>query len=152
MHISPALRALMAKCAHYYTSLFLCLLVLCRVEGSRTKSGNGLTEEVTCTKIYYASRTHSQLSQVLPELSRLKLISKASVIDHHPQTIALQKHFGQKRDFGSTLEDEQLDTPLSHKATRAVSLGSRKQLCINDQLRGKARDLDEACRELLGGE
>ena len=34
---------------------------------------------------------------------------------------------------------------------RAVSLGSRKQLCINEQLRGRAGDLDEACRQMLGG-
>jgi chromosome transmission fidelity protein 1 len=34
---------------------------------------------------------------------------------------------------------------------RTVSLGSRKQLCINDELRAKSRDLDESCRELLSG-
>lgn len=34
---------------------------------------------------------------------------------------------------------------------RTVSLGSRKQLCINDELRAKRGDLDEKCRELLGG-
>ena len=35
---------------------------------------------------------------------------------------------------------------------RAVSLGSRKQLCINEHLRGRAGDLDEACRQMLGGD
>ena len=37
--------------------------------------------------------------------------------------------------------------------TRAVALGSRKQLCINDTLlKGKRVDLDEACRAMLAGE
>lgn len=40
---------------------------------------------------------------------------------------------------------------LSRSYTRTVSLGSRKQLCINDELRRKTRDLDEGCRELLSG-
>jgi chromosome transmission fidelity protein 1 len=34
---------------------------------------------------------------------------------------------------------------------RSVSLGSRKQLCINDALRKRHGDLDEACRQLLNG-
>ncbi len=34
---------------------------------------------------------------------------------------------------------------------RAVSLGSRKQLCIHERLREKVGDLDEACRQMLGG-
>ncbi|KAF9485868.1 DNA repair helicase [Pholiota conissans] len=132
MHISPALRVLMAK-----------------VEGSsRTKSKNYLDEdeEITCTKIYYASRTHSQLSQVLPELSRLKLPSHLSVTNHHP----LDPHsIPQKRTI-SDLDDGVYDASPSMRTTRAVSLGSRKQLCINDSLRAKVHDLDEACRELLG--
>lgn len=35
---------------------------------------------------------------------------------------------------------------------RTVSLGSRKQLCINDELRKHSGDLDEACRQMLSGE
>lgn len=35
--------------------------------------------------------------------------------------------------------------------TRTVSLGSRKNMCINDTLRAKGGDLDEACRELMAG-
>ncbi|KAG8888096.1 ATP-dependent DNA helicase chl1, partial [Tulasnella sp. 403] len=67
--------------------------------------------EPTCTKIFYASRTHTQLSQTISEL--------------------------QKTTLGPT--------------TRAVPLGSRKNMCINDELRSKAGDLDEACRELMSG-
>jgi chromosome transmission fidelity protein 1 len=43
-------------------------------------------------------------------------------------------------------DDDQL-----HPRWRTVTLGSRKQLCINDELRAKYGDLDEKCRELLGG-
>ena len=34
---------------------------------------------------------------------------------------------------------------------RVVSLGSRKQLCINKPLVDSGGDLDEKCRELLAG-
>lgn len=91
--ITPELRALMT-----------------RVENSRRKQDTDETEEVTCTKVYYASRTHSQLAQLRSELLK-----------------------------------------TSHKS-RIVPLGSRKNLCINEELRAKgdtATELDEGCRELL---
>ncbi|ELU36981.1 CHL1 helicase [Rhizoctonia solani AG-1 IA] len=67
-------------------------------------------EEPTCTKIYYASRTHTQLSQFLGELRKTHYQSNA----------------------------------------RTVPLGSRKNLCINDDVKkGKyGADIDEACRAL----
>ena len=104
-------------------------------------------EEATSTKIYYASRTHSQLAQVLPELSRLKLRRPPSSVQNH-QSDSSQCHVPQKR---SPDDEEHVQEPTP-PSTRTVSLGSRKQLCINDELRVKSRDLDESCRELLGGE
>ncbi|KAG9022463.1 ATP-dependent DNA helicase chl1, partial [Tulasnella sp. UAMH 9824] len=68
-------------------------------------------DEPACTKIFYASRTHTQLSQTISEL--------------------------QKTSFKAN--------------TRTVPLGSRKNLCINEELRSKGGDLDEACRELMSG-
>ncbi|KAG6903272.1 hypothetical protein C0995_000167 [Termitomyces sp. Mi166 len=124
MNISPALRALMEK-----------------VEKS-SRPGRVDESELTCTKIYYASRTHSQLTQVLPELQRLKLYS--NVTSHHPSD---------KTSMNSTKKrplDELESTGEAGPNTRTVALGSRKQLCINDELREKSRDLDEGCRELLG--
>ncbi|KAF8967073.1 helicase C-terminal domain-containing protein [Flammula alnicola] len=133
MHISPALRALMAKVDKSSMS------------GSRHLDGE---EEITCTKIYYASRTHSQLAQVLPESSKLKLRAKVSITNYHPSP---QQTVPQKRSLNSEPDDEdECGIVPSAPVTRAISLGSRKQLCINDQLRAKTRDLDEACRELLG--
>ncbi|KAJ1303466.1 hypothetical protein OPQ81_011654 [Rhizoctonia solani] len=92
-NISPAVRALMQK-----------------LEASRRKDEVAEPEEPTCTKIYYASRTHTQLSQFLGELRK---------------------------------------TPYQTDA-RTVPLGSRKNLCINDDVK-KGRygaDIDEACRAL----
>ncbi|CAE6433929.1 unnamed protein product [Rhizoctonia solani] len=92
-NISPAVRALMRK-----------------LEASRRKDETTEPEEPTCTKIYYASRTHTQLSQFLGELRK---------------------------------------TPYQTDA-RTVPLGSRKNLCINDDVK-KGRygaDIDEACRAL----
>ncbi|CAE6498574.1 unnamed protein product [Rhizoctonia solani] len=92
-NISPAVRALMKK-----------------LEASRRKDEIAEPEEPTCTKIYYASRTHTQLSQFLGELRK---------------------------------------TPYQTDA-RTVPLGSRKNLCINDDVKkGKyGADIDEACRAL----
>jgi chromosome transmission fidelity protein 1 len=46
--------------------------------------------------------------------------------------------------------------PIAEDATqrrmaRVVPLGSRKNLCINEDLRARGGDLDEGCRELLNG-
>ena len=104
--------------------------------------------EPTCTKIYYASRTHSQLAQILPEMRRLRLKFHVSSLHPTPQPSKPTSQNPQKRS-GDELDDDDEDIPAP--CARTVSLGSRKQLCINDELRTKSRDLDESCRELSGG-
>ena len=81
-------------------------------------------------------------------MSKLKFPGKdVSVKSYH-----LPYSLPQKRRNGDDLEDEgRIDSATSVRTIRTVSLGSRKQLCINDELRQKTRDLDEACRELLSG-
>ncbi|KAJ7714216.1 helicase C-terminal domain-containing protein [Mycena metata] len=124
-NISPAVRALMA-----------------RVEkGVSKNSFFDQEDEPTCTKIYYASRTHSQLAQILPELRRLKLIP---VVPAVPSTFC-DSSAGISRKRAAP--DEEDDMPVVY--SRTVSLGSRKQLCINDMVRSKSKDLDEGCRELI---
>lgn len=145
---SPAVRALMAKSAHLpYTSLYP--LNSYHPKHRMAKDGRRATqedEEPTCTKIYYASRTHSQLTQILPEMKRLKLAPMQPDTSSNSPCGSSSK--SKKRAFDEP-ENELADAPISY--SRTVSLGSRKQLCINDDLRSKSRDLDEGCRELLGG-
>ena len=114
--------------------------------------------EPTCTKIYYTSRTHSQLSQVLHELEKLKInLSPTSVVAVHANSRASEQGHTltaatAKRPI-SVLDDDEDMSPSGDTVmdVRVVSLGSRKQLCINDKLKSKAGDLDEACRQLLSG-
>lgn len=110
-------------------------------KGSR---GHQQEEEPTCTKIFYASRTHSQLSQVLPELRKLKL----SIVKTQSCQSA-KYHSLPKKRTAEEMIDESSASVTSY--SRTVSLGSRKQLCIHDELRSKSRDLDEACRDMLDG-
>lgn len=90
-----------------------------------------LTSKTRCYQIFYASRTHSQLSQVLYELTKLHL--ESSIMSDN-----------------SSLNDS-LDIPCQSYKPRALTLASRSHLCINEQLRSNTKDLDEACRNLLQG-
>ncbi|KDQ62233.1 hypothetical protein JAAARDRAFT_122516 [Jaapia argillacea MUCL 33604] len=111
-HLSPAVLALMRK-----------------VDNARDLATAPGASTLPCRKIFYASRTHSQLSQVLSELKKLKQGHLS------PTTIP---------------EDEgQINPDMVRSATRTVSLGSRKQLCINESIISQRLDLDEACRHLL---
>lgn len=127
--------------------------IIFRLEKTKPSDGSVVNEvEPTCTKIYYTSRTHSQLSQVLHELEKLNIsLSPSSVISLHPpseQNIDISDKSSKR--CHSDLDDEQEvgQTPVD---IRTVSLASRKQLCINEKLKAKAGDLDEACRQLLSG-
>lgn len=105
--------------------------------------------EPTCTKIYYASRTHSQLAQVLHELRKLKIhLSTTSVASFHPESAAKGSTGTAKRPISVAKEE---DADQWSPDARTVSLASRKHLCINEKLKSRAVDLDEACRQMLGG-
>ena len=85
-------------------------------------------EEVEETvKLFYCSRTHSQLSQFAAELRRLKLPLPADLGDE-PST-----------------STEDLSESIKH-----LSLGSRKNLCINPEVSklGSQTAINERCLEL----
>ncbi|THH20538.1 hypothetical protein EW146_g840 [Bondarzewia mesenterica] len=112
---------------------------------------NSTEQRPACRKIFYASRTHSQLSQVIPELTRLR----RSVRQSHVAAISADGPMpnpkvtsGKKRNH-LAVEVPDGDEDVEQPRSRAVALGSRKQLCINGELKRKSGDLDENCRELL---
>lgn len=79
------------------------------------------------TRVFYCSRTHSQLSQFVNELRRVKLPSSIDI-----------------GTDGKEVENEVTET-LKH-----ISLGSRKNLCINTKVSslGSAVLVNERCREM----
>ena len=83
-------------------------------------------------KVFYCSRTHSQLAQFANELRRVKM----------PPSIPLEA------------DPERFDTPEAPaQEVKHVSLGSRKNLCINPQVSrlGSQTAINERCIELQQG-
>ncbi|KDE06580.1 hypothetical protein MVLG_03076 [Microbotryum lychnidis-dioicae p1A1 Lamole] len=111
-NFSPAVRAMLAKI-----------------------NGRGSTgpeqEEPDVQKIYFASRTHSQLSQFIAELRKTPF-SRSTPIPDAPE-----------------------GSPTSIPPIRVIPLGSRQNLCINDEVRNKSNGSNEVlgdlCLELQKG-
>ncbi|KAH9864702.1 hypothetical protein J1614_010638 [Plenodomus biglobosus] len=80
------------------------------------------------TKIFFCSRTHSQLTQFSSELGKVKM----------PSALAPEDEMGNK-------SDESLVEDVKH-----LTLGSRKNLCINAKVKalGNATAINERCVEL----
>ncbi|KAI9465416.1 DNA repair helicase [Lactarius psammicola] len=104
----------------------------------------------SCTKIFFLSRTHSQLSQVVPELRKLRREAHRNLGLSSPSHLSTQvpmKDETRKRKYEPV--ESEADSSNGRPETRFVSLGSRRQLCLNEELKAKGGDLDERCRELL---
>ena len=82
-------------------------------------------------KVIYCSRTHSQLSQFTTELRRVRLPPS---IDFGPPGLA-----------NNTIDDKELSEQLKY-----LTLGSRKNLCINPNVKklNNATAINERCLEL----
>ncbi|KAL6707870.1 ATP-dependent DNA helicase chl1 [Coniothyrium glycines] len=82
------------------------------------------------TKIFFCSRTHSQLTQFSSELRRVQM------------PVGWSPHEGQ----------QEMNQP-SAEPVRYITLGSRKNLCINSQVSrlGNAAAINERCLELQQG-
>lgn len=91
---------------------------------TKTEDGQAIDE----TKIFFCSRTHSQLTQFSSELSRVKM----------PPAITME-------DDSSNGEMEGVTEDVKH-----LTLGSRKNLCINPKVSrlGNATAINERCLEL----
>lgn len=91
-----------------------------------TKTADG--EAPDETRIFFCSRTHSQLTQFASELSRINM----------PPAINLDEDF-QGEDISKLVED-----------VKHLTLGSRKNLCINPQVSrlSNATAINERCLEL----
>ncbi|PWZ00144.1 DNA repair helicase [Testicularia cyperi] len=96
-------------------------------------------EPETLPRIVYASRTHSQLSQFVAELRKTAFGQNLSV-----------EQIEQSNDGAKAVKGSQKD----QHSVRTISLGSRKQMCINEEVqrlgrRKGAEAMNERCLELM---
>lgn len=99
--------------------------LLAQLEPEQKAEEEAVEEDVP--KVYFASRTHSQLRQLTSEL--------------------LKTTFSGERDSAAPADGElsvEVDDPVS-----LVPLASRRQMCINDKVRSLREDrLNEACLDM----
>ena len=82
------------------------------------------------TKIFYCSRTHSQLTQFVQEIRRVKLPVSSWAVESKGK--------------------DSIDQAEGHDSIKHLTLGSRKNLCINPSVSGlsSATAINERCLEL----
>lgn len=95
------------------------------LSGMQKEDEMGAEDEL---KIYFCSRTHSQLTQFVNELRRIKLPTAIPAVQ----------------------EEEAKDVDKLHEELKHISLGSRKNLCINSKVSSlkSTTAVNERCLEL----
>ncbi|RKF54277.1 ATP-dependent DNA helicase CHL1 [Erysiphe neolycopersici] len=109
------------------------ILALLNQLGMGTGSSTDIEKDLEIedeVKIFYSSRTHSQLTQFINELRRPKFPSSITGIT--------------TQECSSSLKEQEIDL------VKHVTLGSRKNLCINPKVRqlGSLTSINERCMEL----
>ncbi|WVQ99004.1 hypothetical protein IAU59_006136 [Kwoniella sp. CBS 9459] len=111
--------------------------LMSKYEATRPKAHLDEEEEEEVPKIYYTSRTHSQLRQLTSEL-----LKTSFPVDNSLQEL----------DRGQDSKSRSIATESA--GVSLVPLGSRKQLCINDKVRALAKGsggderMNEACLDM----
>lgn len=100
-----------------------------KLSGSSERYPKATADVEDETKIFYCSRTHSQLSQFVHELQRVQI----------PPAIPL-----------SDPNDVNNGSSLPHEEAKHITLGSRKILCINDKVKSlsSVTAINDRCLEL----
>ena len=98
----------------------------------------GMNTSVAPAKVIFATRTHTQLTQFLEEIRKTSFCSEKVL--HNDQS------FGLHLDISHDISSQEIeDMPLSY-----TLFGSRKQYCINEDVRAleSSAAISERCRDL----